>query len=77
MEAAELHATRQSYRSMHLSTHDKVRFYSHLGYVSGPKVSPLTKCMAAFLLTNDEVFGITCTLQIARELDRGKEWYQD
>ena len=55
MEEAELHAARQSYCSMHLSTHDKVGFYSHLGYVSGPKVSPLTKCMATFYLTNEKV----------------------
>ena len=55
MEEAELHAAKQSYRTMHLSTHDKVDFYSHLGYVDGPKVSPLTKCMATFYLTNEKV----------------------
>lgn len=53
MEVAESHAAEMNYRSVHLSTHDKVSFYSHLGYVSGPKVSPLRKCVAN--LTNEEV----------------------
>ena len=53
MEEAELHAAKMSYTSMHLSTHDKVGFYSHLGYVGGPKVSPLRKCVAK--LSNEGV----------------------
>lgn len=46
MDEAELHAAKMCYHSMHLSTHDKLGFYTHLGYVSGPKVSPLRKCVA-------------------------------
>ena len=46
MDKAEHHATKMSYNTMHLSTHDKVSLYSHLGYVEGSKVSPLRKCVA-------------------------------
>ena len=53
MDEAEHHAAKMSYTSMHLSTHDKVGLYSHLGYVGGPKVSPLRKCVAS--LTDKQV----------------------
>lgn len=33
-------------RWVHLSTHDKQQFYSHLGYSNGPLVSPLRKCVS-------------------------------
>lgn len=38
---------------VHLSTHDQLGFYTHLGYSSGPVVSPLRKCVAQ--LTTDQV----------------------
>ena len=46
MEELEHHASSIGITSLHLSTHDKVHFYSHLGYKNGPVVSPLRKCIA-------------------------------
>ena len=39
MEACENHVTSLGMNSLHLSTHDKQHFYSHLGYNDGPIVS--------------------------------------
>ena len=39
MEACEKHVESLGMRSLHLSTHDKQQFYSHLGYTDGPIVS--------------------------------------
>ena len=57
MEAAEGHSVKAGYKSLHLSTHDKQRFYSRLGYVSGPAVSGRRKCVAN--LTTDQVYAPT------------------
>ena len=53
MAEAERHTADVGYTSMHLSTHDKLGFYTHLGYVRGPKVSALKKCVAN--LSDEEV----------------------
>lgn len=53
MAEAERHTADVGYTSMHLSTHDKLGFYAHLGYVRGPKVSALKKCVAN--LSDEEV----------------------
>jgi len=39
MEACESHVISLGMNSLHLSTHDKQCFYSHLGYTDGPIVS--------------------------------------
>jgi len=39
MEACESHVINLGMNSLHLSTHDKQQFYSHLGYTDGPIVS--------------------------------------
>ena len=46
MEEAEAHARSNGVDMIHLSTHDKQSFYSHLGYVTGPVVSPQRSCVA-------------------------------
>ena len=59
MTEAECHVAAVGYTSLHLSTHDKLGFYTHLGYVQGPKVSPRTKCVAN--LSSEQVSCATCT----------------
>ena len=39
MEACESHVINLGMNSLHLSTHDKQHFYTHLGYTDGPIVS--------------------------------------
>ena len=45
MKEAESHVCSIGKSCLHLSTHDKEEFYSHLGYERGPVVSPMKKCM--------------------------------
>eukprot|EP00118_Oscarella_pearsei_P014046 m.117736 g.117736 ORF g.117736 m.117736 type:complete len:218 (+) comp37627_c0_seq5:203-856(+) len=53
MEECENFAGSVGRTAVHLSTHDKESFYRHLGYVSGPVVSPLDKCSK--LLTSEQL----------------------
>ena len=55
MEEAERYAASVGNETMHLSTHDKQSFYTHLGYTDGSRVTPLRRCVAK--LANEQVCG--------------------
>ena len=75
MEEAEKYIKKKSYKSMILSTHDKMEFYRHLGFDECEPVSTLGS--NAKLLKNDQVsallkaFGGTSTKGLQKD---GRTW---
>ncbi|XP_062503543.1 N-alpha-acetyltransferase 80-like [Corticium candelabrum] len=59
MEECEKFARRMRKDTLYLSTHDKEAFYRHLGYTSGPIVSPLGQ--SSKLISHDQLLGLAAS----------------